>query len=158
MTKRKPKRLAGVDRLALAEIQAASIERSTQLGRPLTKKQESWWSPDLAAVLQRRHAVRGYAIRGRFLQRAQTDDRLSVQALALKVVETLDDRLLGKPQAVMPTNSHVTVVLTGGIDPSRLPEGPVRPLSKPVVDVMPAASGEAKSVSLLPPTMRDPKS
>jgi hypothetical protein len=120
-----------VDPLALAELRAASIEASIKAGRPLTRKQEGFWSKDVAEALQRRHAIRGYVVRSRLLRRAQTDDRLSVTALALKVLETIDDRLLGKPVPTEPQRGGVTVIFGPGLDPSRLPAAP----AKPAVDV-----------------------
>ena len=62
------------------------------------------------------------------LSRALVDDRLSVQMLAMKVI---DNRLLGRPQATEPTHGSVTVIFTagkyGGLDPSKLPGASSKP-------------------------------
>lgn len=120
-----------VDSAALAELQAASIEARIRRGLPLTKQQEAWWNAELATALQKRHALRGYVARSRLLSRALVDDRLSVQMLAMKVLEVIDDRLLGRPQAIEPHHGGVTVIFGGGLDPNRLPDaGTVPPNQK----------------------------
>lgn len=139
MAKRRPntmgkKAVTNVDREALAEIQAASIEARLRAGRPLTKQQQAWWSAELATALQRIHALRGYAARSRLLTRALSDDRLSVHALAMKVLETLDDRLLGKPTELQEVRGVQTIIFTG-IDPSKLPdrENPKPAVARPAL-------------------------
>jgi hypothetical protein len=124
--KKREKRFQGVDPLALAELQAASVDARAQRERPLTKEQESSWTADVASALDRRHAMHFYALRGKLLRQALTDSRLSIKALALKTGEVLDDRLRGRPQTTEPTHGNL-IVHFGGLDPSRLPDGPPKP-------------------------------
>jgi hypothetical protein len=132
MGKRRPnamgrKVVTKVDPLALAELQAASIDARIRRGLPRTRQQRQWkWTPELAAATDRIQAMDGYEARGRHLKRALTDDRPWVQILAMKIVDALEDRLRGRPQATEPTHGNL-IVHFGGLDPSRLPDALPKP-------------------------------
>ncbi len=135
MTKRPSRALKNGDPTAEAELRARSIAARLQRGLPLTRQQRSWWSDDVAAALLKYGGMLALATHHKILNRALSDDRLSAMALGQKSADAMLDRIMGKPTERVQVASKVTVHF-GAIDPSRLPDGP----AKPVVDVSPKPS------------------
>ena len=134
--KRPSRALKNGDPTAEAELRARSIAARLQRGLPLTRQQRSWWSDDVAAALLKHGALLALATHHKILNRALNDDRLSAMALGQKSADAVLDRIMGKPTERQQVSGRLTIVFPG-IDPSKLPDGPAKPVvevtSKPLI-------------------------
>lgn len=81
--------------------------------------------------------------------RALTDNSVSVQTLVMKVLETLEDRQLGKPIERQEVRNVQTIIFNG-LDPSKFParETPKPAVARPVLP-------KEVSGTVVPPTAVD---